>query len=298
MEYMKSNYTILDMQRVYDVLKRGIEFPKKSALITFDDGYKDNFTNAYPILIKHKIPAIFFLTSGNIDERELFWWDILRYAIKKIYAATKMNDIILDIGGKKTFSVRNLVHMENYLKEVPSSTRKAAIAKLIDDYSVDIQSELVEEQLLTWQEIREMADGGMDFGSHTVDHSILTRMPLEEAQWQISKSKEKIEEEIGKEIFSFAYPNGTPKDYNLEISDYLRRRGFIAAFATRPILYSTGNDAMTIGRIGVPDDENLFSALISGFPGDIGRISSLPYRYFQNEYVNNENSRFFQLISQ
>jgi peptidoglycan/xylan/chitin deacetylase (PgdA/CDA1 family) len=157
---------------------------------------------------------------------------------------------------------------------------------------------LVEEQLLTWQEVSEMSEGGMTFGGHTVDHSILTRSPLEEAKWQISKSKERIEKEIGKEISSFAYPNGTPEDYNTEISEYLRSAGFIAAFTTSPILYKAGGDTMTIGRIGVPDDENLFNALISGFPGDLGRISSLPYRFFQNEYVRSENARFFHLISQ
>lgn len=273
-EHLASNYRILGAKELYDSLQGGSAFPKRSALVTFDDGYKDNYLNAYPILRKRRIPAIIFLTTGSIENRELLWWDVLGYAASKIRADTKREEIVVDVEGEATFRLDEITPLIERLKDVPDSVRRRAIARLMDDHSIDIPSELVEENLLTWQEVKEMAEGGIHFGAHTVDHPILTRMPLEEAKEQISGSKDRIEKRIGQEVFSFAYPNGYPRDYNTDVSNYLRRTGFKAAFTTRPIINPAGADPMTIGRIGASNDARRLDLLLSGFTGDIGKIRS------------------------
>jgi len=296
-DWLNSRYHVLGAEELYGILRDGAAFPRRAALITFDDGYKDNCTNAFPILKAKGIPAIIFLTTGNIEKRRLFWWDELRYAVRSIYAETKKLNIPIDVGDGMTLDVRRLVHFENSLKEVPESVKAKVIAKLIDDYSVDIPSEFVEGQLLTWEEANAMAEGGMEFGAHTIDHSILTRMSLEEARMQISGSKETVEKRVGRKALSFAYPNGTPEDYNDDIISHLKSSGFVAAFTTQPLINPAGVDPMRIGRVGTPDDRRIFDLAVSGFPGDIGKITAMPSEYIRGGTLASEDERFFRAMS-
>ena len=271
LEYMKSHYSVIGAQQLYDLLQEKNRFPKKAAMITFDDGYKDNFKNAYPILKKHGIPATMFLTSGPIDRREPFWWEEIGCVASRIFAETKKKEIVVDASGRITCRPDGIPDLVEQLKDVPNAVRKNMVAKLIDEYSIEVPPSLVEEQVLTWDEAREMAEGGIHFGAHTVDHPILAKLAIEEACNQIRESRDCVRKHLGEEVFSFAYPNGKREDYNQEITAYLKRTGFKAAFTTIPSINGKKTDAMEMGRIVAPFDMGRFEFLLSGFSGDLNK---------------------------
>ena len=75
MIYLKKTHEIFNFKRLNQVFKEGKTLPKRTAIITFDDGYKNNYTEAFPILKKYNIPATIFLTTGHIETNNVFWWD-------------------------------------------------------------------------------------------------------------------------------------------------------------------------------------------------------------------------------
>jgi peptidoglycan/xylan/chitin deacetylase (PgdA/CDA1 family) len=84
--------------------------------------------------------------------------------------------------------------------------------------------------MMDWDMVRAMQAGGMCFGGHTVHHPILTRLPRQQAREEIRNSKAHIEEELGRQVLSFAYPNGMRGDWNKEVEAEVRNAGYKAAF--------------------------------------------------------------------
>ncbi len=145
--YLKENgYTSIDFRDWRDAEKGVKPLPEKPVLITFDDGYMNNYELAYPILREFGMKGCIFLVYETMDKHNS-WHD----------PAT-----------------------EPWLK------------------------------MLTWTQIHEMQDTGViEFGSHTMRHRNLTTLSLDEVRWELTESKRRLEEKLGREMVGFAYPYGS-----------------------------------------------------------------------------------------
>lgn len=168
----KKGYHTVSLAQIIKSLKEKRTLLGRPLVITFDDGYRDNYTNAYPILKRYGFSALIFLTTEYIGSDKLF----------------QSPEHIKRYGGKE------------------------------EDY-----------RFLNWEEIKEMRDNGIEFGSHTISHPHLTRLSYQEARKEIQGSKKQIEEKIGTKIIFFCYPYG---DFNNEIVDLVKKSGYLGACIT------------------------------------------------------------------
>lgn len=235
MDFLSENFNVISGAELLAWLQDKSELPPHAALITFDDGYQDNWSNAYPVLKKRNLPAIIFLTTNFIDKHTPFYWDKLAYA----FYHTKKNTATLPLLGKQHWdnheTARKLtLAWAEASKLLHNEEKEAALSATLDALDITIPQAALSDLPLRWDQIREMANNGIEMGSHTLSHPILTRISLDQVRTEVVESKRRIEEEIGKPIFSFAYPNGGAADFNSAIQNILKQAGYSFAFSLMP----------------------------------------------------------------
>ncbi|MDD5093328.1 MAG: polysaccharide deacetylase family protein [Dehalococcoidia bacterium] len=267
-EYLCRNYEILPLARLAEDIEQGNGLPQKAVVITFDDGYKDNYIYAYPILRKYHIPATIFPATGHIGTGNLFWWDKVNYVIHHSIA----NQLNLDeLGIYSTHAALAKAHAGSLiverLKTLSEERKLVLIEKLLTISGVDIPMDLGKELILSWDEIGEMSNHGVVFGAHTVNHPILTNLPLEQAKYEILQSKKDLEEKLGKETATFSYPNG---NLSPQLADFVKGCGFNCAVSVLPNkLISSKDDIFRLGRIPILEDSSKFKVMFCGLWGDL-----------------------------
>ena len=210
MKYIKENYNVVRLSELADAVKVK-KIPHKSIVITFDDGYSDNSTNAKPILEKYHLPSTVFVTTSMIDKEHGFWWDEIEY--------------LMHTKGDDTY---NEVH------DKIKSCRLSEQASLITKHSQD--SPDGNHNPVTNKQLRELESGGlMEVGAHTVYHTQLASQTLEDQETEICGSKKQLEHVFKHRITSFAYPYGEPhKDYTQNTVELVKHLGFDCAVSNYP----------------------------------------------------------------
>jgi peptidoglycan/xylan/chitin deacetylase (PgdA/CDA1 family) len=107
------------------------------------------------------------------------------------------------------------------------------------------------DTFMNWDQIKQMANAGITFGSHTVNHRILTKISAEEAEKEIAESKRNIEDNLKDTVIAFSYPNG---NYNKDIIELVKSHGYAVAFSTENGHVSASDDPFTVKRINIHND--------------------------------------------
>jgi len=226
-KYLAAHYVPI---RLADVWQRLNEPGPARVVITFDDGYADNYHHALPILQRHAVPAIFFLAVGPIENRTSLWYDRICRSIFSCQGEA------LDLSA---FGLSEKTVADDRQKAKTAKALVLYAKKNLDRHQTDALIRYLQRhcpggdagrsEMLTWEQVREMADAGMEFGAHTMTHAILSGLTQDEQRWEIQQSKEKIEHRLGRPIHFFSYPNGEPCDYTDQTVSELESVGFRAA---------------------------------------------------------------------
>jgi peptidoglycan/xylan/chitin deacetylase (PgdA/CDA1 family) len=269
-QWLKSTHTIISLEELADLIRENTQPAGNVAVITFDDGYKDNYRYAFPILKKYRVPATIFLTTGCIDQRRLLWGDALDYIVLTTDADRIEHEQLgtIPIKTRKQKSSALFEIKQNIMKKIPNSQKLRLLEDLECDLGVEIPEHSGDDIMLSWDEVRRMREEGMLFGAHTVTHPILSNTTFKEAQFEIEGSKHRIEEELGERISTFAYPNGKPADINADTINLLKQNNFTCAVTTLPTKITSGSDLLGLGRITTTDNYSLFKFLASGLYSD------------------------------
>jgi peptidoglycan/xylan/chitin deacetylase (PgdA/CDA1 family) len=250
MRFLRRHYTVVSLAELLNRLAG--ELTEPVVAITFDDGYRDNYHNAFPILQRYGLPATIFLTTGSMDSSELLWFEQLAYALKR----TPQEFVDLEIGSSQRFWLRTEAErvesngsIVNILRALPDSERRRCLARIFQKLSIR-EDAVLKGRMLTWDQVRFMQKRGMDFGGHTVTHPFLSRMPGEQISWEISECKRRIEEEMQFPVSHFAYPNGREEDFGAWNKDLIRRAGYRAAVTTIWGVNYGSTDPMELRRGG------------------------------------------------
>jgi peptidoglycan/xylan/chitin deacetylase (PgdA/CDA1 family) len=252
MRFLNRCYRVMSLQELVARSAQG-DVPERAVAITFDDGYRDNYDYAFPILQKYRFPATIFVATGAIGTGKLIWhdrvFDAFRFATVE---RARLNDaavpeLILNTGEARTRSL-----------EVTLARAKCLFGQerqaFIDDIDCKLRPDLLpgeEQRMLTWDQIRVMQNAGMEFGSHTVSHTILARLPKREMIQEVTASKEELSSRLGTPVLSFAYPNGKTADYNEEVKSVLRECGYSCAVTCRSGFNHAFSDVFELRR-GLP----------------------------------------------
>jgi peptidoglycan/xylan/chitin deacetylase (PgdA/CDA1 family) len=230
--YLKRRFHISTLEEVFAMM--GGDAPRgTSVLITFDDGYIDNYTLAFPILRTHGVQAVFFLPTAFIGTGKLPWWDAIAYIIKQSaknrvhleYPKPAIFELARD--GGKSVSMQILRLFRESAVEDP----ERFIIELEKTCGVLRPRGSAERCFLDWDEARDMQRNGMAFGSHTHSHEILTSLSAELQREEARYSREILEQELNSRIDILAYPVGLKHCFSTDTVSALEQTGYRAAFS-------------------------------------------------------------------
>jgi peptidoglycan/xylan/chitin deacetylase (PgdA/CDA1 family) len=277
MSYVKRNYNAVTCERLAAWLDGQADLPPRALMITFDDGYYDNLAHALPVLKANNLPAVIFLTTDFMGASTPFYWDFVAYC----FLFTGKDHAHLPVLGVQSWtdeSNRDAV-MHRWIetiKTLPETAKRQAIQDIADVLDVSVPSNAFSDLYLTWDQVRELSRNGIELGSHTVSHPILTRISIEQVRDELKKSKTRIEEEVKRPVISFAYPNGQESDFSPEVVNVVRETGIKVAFSllSGPTRYKTvKKNPLLIRRIflGYHDTFPRFIAKMAGINRLLGR---------------------------
>ncbi len=234
MDYVAGNFNVIDLATLHAYVRDGEPLPPRPLLITFDDGYLDNYQNAAPILKKYGFPAVIFLMTSRMDDGntgKLPWWDAVAYLFKH----TQKQQADLPVIGMRDLTVEKhpvREEMIQVLKLIPEVEKQVALEQL--QVALDVELPTSPQVFMNWDQVRELVANGIACQPHTVNHPILTRIDAAQMRRELTDSRDQIIEQTQQEIAAFAYPNGMPGDYDQTTMQTLRDLDIGLAFTLTP----------------------------------------------------------------
>ena len=233
MEYVAEHYTVCSLSETVERI-RSDDVPAELLTITFDDGYRDNYENAFPILSRLSLPATVFLATGAIDSGRMLWHDRVFAALRETRATALENfagngsTYPLNTPAEKQHTLSQLL---KFLWSLDDSDRSRWVEKLIQQLGTKAPMGC-EGLMQSWDEIRAMSEHGIAFGAHTVTHPILSKLSPQQVKHEIRASKEIIEANVKMPVKHFAYPVGRRDDFSDAVKNELRDADFECAVTT------------------------------------------------------------------
>jgi peptidoglycan/xylan/chitin deacetylase (PgdA/CDA1 family) len=271
--HLVEQYELVPLKGVRDMWAGGKPLRRHALAITVDDGYRDFFQHAYPVFRSFNIPVTVFLTTDFIDRKSWMWVDQIEY----LFSHTAVDHVDISLStGKLDFKLNTAQAREaaassvrEALKRVSDLERRELMSSMCDELRVVLPEEPPGEHApLNWDEVRIMAQQGIEFGAHTLSHPILSRLADDHAlRSEIAGSKQRIEEELQRPVVHFCYPNGKADDFDGRVIEATRQTGFETAVSTEPGLNLPGDDLFSLKRtgVGVEYSEYYFQACAAGF---------------------------------
>ncbi|MFL5348028.1 MAG: spore coat polysaccharide deacetylase ExoL [Hyalangium sp.] len=251
-EAANAGYEFASIGDAVDVMAGRRATKRDLCVVTFDDGYRDVYRYAYPLLKQMGVPAIIYLPTAFIGTSRRFNHDRLFHLVRhakqrrlKPYFTTlpapAMELIEPVLSERKTLSAA----LDDFIGEHSASV----LVEVIDALEQELGggSELMPEQgdVMDWDDVRRMARDGFEFGAHTLGHTVLTLEPPDVVEREILESKLAIEREVKSSVRDFAYCNGW---YSDEIIRVLMKHGFRSGVTTEDVPNRIGGDPFTLKR--------------------------------------------------
>jgi len=251
LEHLTRHFRVIPMEELTALLVEGESLPARAVGVTFDDGYRDNFTEAFPVIRDTGCPTTIYLTAGLIGTTETLWWDKLLYVVLETSRSPGEVDRVFARHAVPPPDWRgpDVEEAVLALKRLPEGAMQREVDAIAAELGVDPTGNAA-DFMMTWDEAREMvASGLVTMGAHTMTHRNLKKLPLDEARDEIETSKRVIEAELGRPVTLFAYPFGNPaNDYTEAVKDIVREAGFRCATTVVLGLAEHGVDPFEIPR--------------------------------------------------
>jgi peptidoglycan/xylan/chitin deacetylase (PgdA/CDA1 family) len=236
--------------------KNGETLPNRACAVTFDDGWLDNYEYALPILQQEQVPAAVFAVSHMIGTQREFWPNRLA-RILTTHAGQLDHPVLrwlrpfIDNVGAATAGRDRIAAIIDSCKRLSDDEVNA---RLDDAEAALMVSPPRSASLLSWDQLRAMQNSGLvDVGSHTCNHyRLVANLNAETMSREISASRKLLEEQLGKPVTLFCYPNGDAS----EAAVGLVRKHYDAAVTTRSGINSRSVDNYTLSRIGVHEESS------------------------------------------
>lgn len=265
MQLLASKFNVVALIDAVDMLRDGT-LPNRSVAVTFDDGYRNNFNYALPILQEAGLPATFFVATGFL-QNGCMWNDCVIESIRAMkddridLTHFRLGELQLQSVSQKRIAIDKILSTIKYLD---FAERGAIVDDLVSQSGINVPQDM----MMSADQVSEIARAGCDIGAHTVNHPILARISNSDAKCEIESGKAELEEITGSTIELFAFPNGRPgTDYNQDHVDMLRTAGFKATVTTRPGYADVSSSLQELPRVGAHQADKLrfLSNLISAF---------------------------------
>lgn len=250
LSFYKNNFDMLHMDELSEALAKGRK--GKFGLITFDDGYIDNYQLAFPLLKQEKLSAAFYVPTDYIDSRLIPWWDEVAFMVRLAgVTSVQLSDGVIDVDKQNIRRTVRLI-LNQFKKDIRPVPDKLQVYRELLKPTEDMR----EEQLfMNWSQLSEMQQAGMTIGSHTCSHNILSHLSEEQQRYELAQSKALLEQKLGQCIKTIAYPVGGFNCYTEKTCELAKHVGYDFAFTFTNLLNRLDTlQAHAISRIGIDDD--------------------------------------------
>lgn len=249
-EFLISNFNIVTMEQVMDAVEGKFDLPERAMLLTFDDGYIDNYTVAFPVLDEFGVQGSFFIPGKTFSTHQLLDVNKVHYILASADIYNLVEDVKKEMNyyrGKEfdyaptdelfheyaianRFDVKETVFVKRMLQTVlPEKLRNIISSNLFQKYVGVTEEQLAYELYMTEEQIRTMKRHGMFIGLHGYDHYWLGNLSQEQMEQDISKALDTLDEFIDRKRWVMNYPYG---NYNQGVLDYIKSQGACVGLTT------------------------------------------------------------------
>lgn len=252
MDWLKANYKIVRFDEDWDQLEGD------AVCITFDDDYRDNFLTAVPILEQRQIPAMIFVTTGNMDTGRELWWDELERNLlinKKYPSMFRLTDEMFGCEWNVETPERreDLYYTLHWLIRHIGVDRRNDWIRQLQEWNGYTENGREENQCVRLIDLKDLDTMKIQIGAHTVNHPDLAKLEVDEQRREIKESKQCLEVVLEQPIVTFSYPFGGSSNYNGETIKVCRKLGFTKVAANIQGIWKNGDDLFQIPRYIVRD---------------------------------------------
>lgn len=231
--YLKSRFQVVELAEAQELIEKPARMRRCCVMLTFDDGYRDNYDVAFPILKAHGLKGVFFLTTSFVGSNRLPWWDqiafLVRHSRPRQIVLYYPRPVCLDL---EQTPVETVIHQVLRLYKAPETTdRKRFLDDLEQACRISLPHDVPDRQFLSWTEAAEMARAGMAFGSHTHTHEILSKLSPEEQYEELRVSRDLLWRHLPVAVNSLSYPIGSPASFSPVTRLALEQLGYRSAFS-------------------------------------------------------------------
>ncbi|MCK5394848.1 MAG: polysaccharide deacetylase family protein [Gammaproteobacteria bacterium] len=258
---LKQYFEIVSYSKWLECKQRGDKLPEKACVITFDDGWADNYEFAYPLLKEYSAPATIYLVSDMVGTNQSFWPERLSsilISISRMGAQHWSNPALSWITKANTsYRFNDKMPTREEISQIICHAKQQSeqeIHSRLDtiENEFNLQLSVDNPDLLSWEQIDEMIKSGLvETGSHTCHHTRLDDdTPENILEEEILKSKQTIEKQTRQPVKTFCYPNG---DYSQSALDLVRTH-YDGAVTTHTGWNSAASDRHLQRRIAIHED--------------------------------------------
>jgi peptidoglycan/xylan/chitin deacetylase (PgdA/CDA1 family) len=222
-------------------------------ILTFDDGWEDNYLYAFPVLNKYKFPATIYLVTNLIGTSETLW----QVKLFSLFSRLKPEDLDLLESSDLKERIRRLLRTGLNSADFSQLTVHLKLKSSREIYALLSRLDRGEKHphlplFLNWEQVQEMQKHNLSFGSHTSSHIILTVEDQQTVQKELEKSKEVLEKKLGCSIQHFAYPNG---QHNLRIRGMVKQAGYVTAVTIQEDISTRHTNSYQLNRIEIEESK-------------------------------------------
>ncbi|KAA3613245.1 MAG: hypothetical protein D8M58_13140 [Calditrichaeota bacterium] len=270
-KYLKKHYDLITLNEAVERLNEN-KLDNIHVVLTFDDGFKNNYDFALPVLLDNNTSAVFYLSTDFIGKQYMLWTE-------------KVNDIILN-----TQKTKLKIHLDKLVDlDLSSIEKREKASVLVRTYlkfnSINEENRVLGEMteltgydnwaikkdpdrydFMTWDEVKKMHQAGMEIGSHTHTHTLLNMMDEQNSFDELSTSKKEIETNLNTDCNLFSYPNGDKGNF-LDIHfEQLKKLGYSCATTQLKGYNKPGGNIFALNRMNITSKMTLpvFKAMVSG----------------------------------
>ncbi len=298
MRYLSRHYRVMHLEKALEELyaRNPVGRTEKARhdhriplVLTFDDGYQDNYTYAWSLVKKFRIPMTIFIIPGYIESGHYFWWLAAKRLLKQVNGAKVKFD-------GQVYLLSNPVERETLLKVIDTRLRYATSVAEREAFLVSLQQELGvslptremtgmvksdEDALpMTWEQMREMEESSfVSFGAHTVNHPVLSALSdQKELLYEVSESRSLLEQKLEHPVLTFAYPIGKPEHFGDQSVQAVESAGYSWAVTTIEDVNTDETDPYLLRRL--PGDVDLhWMVMAAELAGLLGIVSRFRKKY-------------------
>jgi len=240
LSFFRRCFEPVTLTEVREARAGGKPLPPNALLVTFDDGYLDNYVRATPILRRFGMSGVFFVATDYLDARRLFWWDRIAVMIKRAtvprlkieYPQTE--EWSLTDARSRAQALRGAVRLvkDTFGMDLELFLEGLATACGLS-WSKEEEAAAARALIMTWDEVRGLSDAGMEVQSHTRSHRVLATVPDAELSDELLGARVDIEGKLGKVCDTIAYPVGRAIADKARLRTAVAAAGYKLGFTTR-----------------------------------------------------------------